>query len=162
MAAALRVEDYLLDAPAIDLGIALAEASSKFSAEKSRIMEQREKFDELYRLAEAEATPDQLVAIADHLKNFERQLAEILVPTIRSAERNISKRLLTGASSAQKSFYILSEEAADIASTWLESYQNVQIRLHRLASERLKSSGHQSIEISSAADLDNYFRDITE
>ena len=60
MSAALRIEDYLLAVPAIDLGIALADASAKFAAERSRIANQRERFDELCRLAEAEATPDQL------------------------------------------------------------------------------------------------------
>src|SRR5260370_19838950 len=79
MSAALRVEDYLLAAPAIDLGLALADASAKFAAERSRIANQRERFDELCRLAEAEATPDQLAAIAAHLNNFERQLAAIFV-----------------------------------------------------------------------------------
>jgi hypothetical protein len=115
MAVPLRVEDYLLDAPAIDLGVALAEASSKFAAERSRIVKQQERFDELCRLAETEATPDQLVAIATHLNDFEKQLAAVLVPVIRSAEKAIAKRLPTGAPEAQKSFYRLSEEAADIA-----------------------------------------------
>src|SRR5689334_16761527 len=131
MAVPLRVEDFLLDAPAIDLGVALAEASSKFAAERSRILKQRERFEELCRLAEAEATPDDLLAIAAHLNlnDFEKQLAAILVPVIRSAEQTIVKRLPKGAPSSQKSFYRLSEDAADIAATWLELYQNTQIVL---------------------------------
>jgi hypothetical protein len=162
MAVPLRVEDYLLDAPAIDLGVALAEASSKFAAERSRIVKQRDRFDELCRLAETEATPDQLVAIAAHLNDFEKQLAAVLVPVIRSAEKVIAKRLPTGAPEAQNSFYKLSEEAADIASTWLDAYQNAQIRLYRLASDKLKANGHPSIEIRNAADLDKYFDEIPQ
>jgi hypothetical protein len=159
---ALRVEDYLLTAPAIDLGIALADASAKFAAERSRIVNQRERFDELCRLAEAEATPDQLAVIATHLNNFERQLAAILVPVIRSAEQTIGKRLPTGAPAAQKSFHRLSEEAADIASKWLEAYQNAQIRLYRLASEKMKTAGYPSVEIETSADLDKYFQELPE
>src|SRR4051794_7090950 len=87
MAVPLRVEDYLLDAPAIDFGVALADASSKFAAERSRIVKQRERFDELCRLAEIEATPDQLVGIAAHLNDFEKQLAAVLVPVISRAEK---------------------------------------------------------------------------
>jgi hypothetical protein len=162
MSAALRVEDYLLAVPAIDLGIALADASAKFAAERSRIANQRERFDELCRLAEAEATPDQLAAIAAHLNNFERQLAAILVPVIRSAEQTIAKRLPAGAPAAQRSFHKLSEEAADIASKWLEAYQNAQIRLYRLASEKMEAAGHPSVEIRDAADLDKYFQEFSE
>src|SRR5258708_2844708 len=121
MAVPLSIEDYLLEAPAIDLGIALAESSIKFATEQSRIVKQRERFNELCRLAEAEATPDQLVAIASQLNDFERKLAAILVPVIRSAEKTIAKRLPKGAPQAQESFYRLSAEAADIAAAWLEA-----------------------------------------
>ena len=162
MSVPLRVEDYLLAAPAIDLGVTLAEASSKFAEERSRIVQQRERFDELCRLAEAEATPDQLVAISVHLNAFEKQLAAILVPVIRSAEKTIEKRPPKGAPPAQKVFHGLSEQAAEIASTWLEAYQNAQIRLYRLASEKLKAAGHPSTEIRNASDLDKYFREIVE
>jgi hypothetical protein len=162
MSIPLRVEDYLLAAPAIDFGVALANASSKFAQERSRIVQQRERFDELCRLAEAEATPDQLVAIAAHLNDFEKQLATILVPVIRSAEKTIAKRLPKGSPPAQQSFYALSEEAADIASTWLEAYQQAQIRLYRMASEKLKATGHPSTEIRNPDDLDKYFREIAE
>jgi hypothetical protein len=162
MSGELPVEDYLLPAPAIDLGIALADASAKFSAERSRIASQQERFDELFRLAEAEATPEQLEAIAARLSDHERQLAAILVPVIRSAELTIAKRLPRGAPPAQKSFYRLSEEAADIATTWLEACQNTQIRLYRLASEKLKAAGNPSVEIKNAKDLDDYFKEISE
>ena len=152
MATAPSIEDYLLEAPAIDLGIALAEASAKFAAERSRIVKQGERFDELYRLAEAESTPDQLLAIASHLNDYERKLATILVPVIRSAEKTIAKRLPKGAPPAQESFYRLSEEAAHIAATWLDLYQNTQIKLYLLASEKLKAQGERGSAVFSRAE----------
>ena len=162
MTAPLRVEDYLLAAPEVDVGLTLAEASAKFAAERSRLVKQQEKFDELCRLAEAQTTPDQLVAIAAQLSDFERQLATILVPVIRSAGKRIAKKLPAGTPAAQKSIYRLSEDAADIASIWLEAYQNAQIRLYRSASEKLKAAGHPNIEIRNAADLDKLFRENVE
>jgi len=152
MSYALSVDDYLLPPPTIDLVAALGSASATFAGQREALAAQRARLDDLYRLAVAESTPDQLHAIAAHLHEYEQKLAAILVPVIRSAETTISKPLRKGAGPAERSFYKLSEEAADIAATWLDLYQNVQIRLHLLASEKMQAEGAPGSPVFSNAD----------
>jgi hypothetical protein len=105
---------------------------------RSKLKTQREQFDALYREAERLGiASNELEDVAGAVYAEEDKLAKVLVPQIawlrgtltalRKPPETAERRLLTQGM----------EGWLDLVATWLELYQNLRIRLLKLASDRL-------------------------
>ncbi len=121
---------------------------------------QNDRFDELYGKAEqTNAPPEELEQAAAIIFDNERKAASALVPQIKQIEQKLARkhRPTDFARSARRS----AEEALDIGRTWLELYQNLRIRLLKLASDRRVAAGETGSPILSDADeMERYLRRI--
>jgi hypothetical protein len=160
MGAALSIDDYLLPAPAIDLGLVLARASATFQKQRESLTAQRARFDDLCREAR-DLTPDQIRSMAEALWPAEQQLSVILVPIIEDAAVRLVRPLPPSASPSQKSMRNMIEDVQDIAAGTLEAYRDTRVRLHRLALEIEEAAGITGTEIASSEDLKRYFEKVT-
>src|SRR5260370_34622334 len=162
-AAALAIENYLIEpswAALPDPAIQLAAIAPNWENAKRSFEEQRNKFEELYREARA-LSPDELEIAIVALLDRERLLAAILRPRIIDAEDRLAGYGYKGQTAPQKTVVRLLMEAQQIATGWLELYQNLRIRLARLASEKLAAEGRPgSPIISSGEELDRYLRSV--
>jgi hypothetical protein len=156
MPAVLAIDTYLIEAPTLaapdrpDDPAKLAEISAEFERARGAREEQRAKFEQLYRDAEA-LSPDELGIIERSLLAQERLRAAIFVPIIKDAEVRMARRY-RAQTPAQKAIVRLIEDSHDIASGWLELYQNLRIRLAKLASDKLAAEGHPGSPIISSSD----------
>jgi len=89
----------------------------------------------------------------------ERKIAAALVPQIEQIGRKLARkhRPTSFARAVRRS----AEEALDIGQTWLELYQNLRIRLLKLASDRRVTAGETGSPIvSDAGEMERYLRRI--
>ncbi len=129
---------------------------------RAALKRQNDRFDELYREAEkAGTTPEQLEAIANIVLDKERRAAAGMRSRLEPLEQNvIRKRPIT---EFTRSLKRTDEEMLEIVHTWLELYQNVRIRLLKLASDRRAAAGETGSPISSdAGEIEAYLRRIAE
>jgi hypothetical protein len=138
----------------------LAVFAASVAKSRAALKKQSDQFEELYREAErTNAPPEVLEEAAGIILDNERKIATALVPQIEQIERKLArKHQPTGfARSVRRS----AEEALDIAQTWLELYQNLRIRLLKLASNRRVAAGETGSPIVSDADeMERYLRRI--
>jgi hypothetical protein len=172
MSAVLAVEKYFLPPPLIAVGEPpttqsgtaqldrLAELAASVARGRAALREQSNRFDELFQEAErTEAAADELEAAAEVLFNNEHRVAVALRPEIEKLERNLARkhRPTDFARSLRRS----AEEALDIGLTWLQLYQNLRIRLLKLASDRRAAAGEPgSPAYSNAEEMEDYLRRI--
>ena len=127
---------------------------------RAALKKQSDQFEELYREAErSKAPPEELEEAARIIFDNERKVAAALVPQIKQIERKLARKHppTDFARSVRRS----AEEALDIAQTWLELYQNLRIRLLKLASDRRVAAGAAGSPILSDADeMEQYLRQI--
>jgi len=138
----------------------LAVFAASVAKGRAALNKQSDQFEGLYREAErTKAPPEELEEAAQIIFDNERKIAAALVPQIEQIERKLArKHPPTGfARSVRRS----AEEALDIGQTWLELYQNLRIRLLKLASDRRIAGGETGSPIvSDAEEMERYLRRI--
>jgi len=145
MLSELAVSDYVLPLPALgsapklgfqgrDKDVVAAEELATF---RSALKAQRDSFDKLYNEAERlEIAPDALEAHSNTVYCFEKEAAASLVPQMELCRRLLSDVRNRSGKNLSKSSRQAAEELLDIGSSFLELYQNLRIRLFKLASDR--------------------------
>ena len=119
-----------------------------------------ERLETLFREEErTEATPDELGSAASAILDAERMAAESLLPQIEQLERTLAGKYPP--TEFARSLRCSADEALDIGQTWLELYQNLRIRLLKLASDRRGAAGETgSPVLSHAGEMEEYLRRI--
>jgi hypothetical protein len=171
----LTVADYILPPPVITIDYdpeidrsrtdelrRLADNAAKVAELRASVNEQSENFEKLYRTVEqSEATPAELEQAAEFLLEREKHAATALVPQVQELEQTLTRKY-------RATHFILSlrrsaEEAMDAAQTWLEIFQNLRIRLLKLASDRRVAAGETgSPVLSDAGEMGKYLRRIAD
>ena len=140
----------------------LAVLAASTAKDRAALKNQSDRFEELYREAErTEALPEELEEAAKIIHDNERKIAAVLVPQIEKLEKNLARKHppTDFARSVRRS----AEEALDIGQTWLELFQNLRIRLLKLASDRRVAAGETGSPVFSSADeMERYLRGIAE
>jgi hypothetical protein len=125
---------------------------------RAKLKEQSDRFDELYREADrTAATPEELVAAAEIILANERKAAEVLAPQIEKLQQHLTRK--HPSTDFARSVRRLAEDALEVGQTWLELYQNLRMRLLKLASDRRAAAGESGSPIlSDAAEMERYLR----
>jgi len=172
MLGALAISGYVLPPPVLtaergarrgipsgDSLARLAELAETQARARAKLKEQRDRFEQLYRHAEQpEVDPDDLVALAQALRTQELENAAILLPQIEQLRINLASPKARVDTPAIRSWRRLAEESLEIAVVWLELYQNLQIRLFRLASDRRSETEPGSPIFDDAESATEYLR----
>jgi hypothetical protein len=115
---------------------ARAEASIVIAHYREKLSQQQNLFEDVYRQIEAgDATPAQIEAAADEVHEYEER-------AVRAGDAGLQKIVLGVQSYRKRRDHIartmvqLGEEMFEICAAWLELYQNLEIRLRKLASDR--------------------------
>jgi len=140
----------------------LADRAAAGATVRAALKEQHDRFEELYRQAEQPGTtPEELEATASIILDMEGQAAAALRPQIEQLEQTLLRK--RPATDFVRSLRRATEEALDIARTWLELYQNLRILLLKLASDRRVAAGETgSPVLSDASEMDRYLRRIAD
>ena len=166
----LTVSAYLLPPPVIFAEGALTDErrsradspnpGSVRTEVRAALKQQSNSFEELYRKAEqTNATPEELEEAVEIILDNEQKLATALAPDIEKLKQNLARRHppTDFARSARRS----AEESLDLTQSWLELYQNLRIRLLKLASDRRVAAGETgSAVVSDADEMERYLRRI--
>jgi hypothetical protein len=158
MNAALSIDDYVGESP----GRVLAEGAAALEKVETHARQQRNRFEELYTAAQRASYEAILVVAADLLVK-EREYAETFVPLIKRAEDRVDNMLRSTRShtAEQKSYMRINDQYAKALAAWLGVFRDARIRLHLLASDKIREAGVADVEITSDADLEEYFRSVT-
>ena len=140
----------------------LAVLAASVAKGRAALKNQSDKFEELYHEAErTNASPEELEEGARIILDNESKTAAVLVPQIKRLERNMARK--HPVTDFYRSARRLIEESLDITQTWLELYQNLRIRLLKLASDRRVAAGETgSPLLSDAEEMERYLRRIAE
>ena len=168
----LSVSEYILPPPTVMLGGApnldessrsgqldrLALLSASAAKGRAALKQLSVRLDSLLREAEkAEATPEDLESAANAILDAEHAAAADLLPQIHQLEQNLARK--HPRADFARSLRRSAEEALEIAQTWLELYQNLRIRLLKLASDRRAAVGETgSPVLSDAGQMEQYLR----
>jgi hypothetical protein len=118
--------------------------------------EQKKQFRRLYSEAKRLlVTPDELEELAGALLANEQQLAARWRPKIAALQREIASANKTDAA-----WIVLADQMIDATIGWLEAYQNVRIKLLKLASDRRGESEPNSPVFSDAESATAYLRSL--
>lgn len=136
----------------------LATLAASIARGRADLKSQSDRFDELYHQArQEEVTPEELEESAQIIYENELKTADVLMPQIEQLQRNLARK--HPPSDFARAARRAAEEALDIGQTWLELYQNVRIRLLKLASDRRLAAGEPGSPIlSDATEMERYLR----
>lgn len=171
MLSALTVPEYVLPPPSLHIEASphreepasglmwkLAKLAEAPARARVRLAEQQDRLDSLYRQAEQQSgSPDDLEAVAQAVRVQELKAAEMLVPQIEGLRKRLSEARRNNAS-AMQSWRRIAEECLEISISWLELYQNLQIRLYKLASDRRSMTEPSSPVFDDAGAATEYLR----
>jgi hypothetical protein len=171
MLSALAVSGYIVPPPllAVDAGSPLARGGDFVkrlpalwegqARAHATLKEQRDRFDKLFEQAhELSATPTELRELASEVRSRELQAAEILRPRIEGLHSRLSNPKANVDTPMMRSWRRLAEESLEIGIAWLELYQNLQIRLFKLASD-LESLEHPPSKVlSTREEVDDHLQ----
>jgi hypothetical protein len=119
--------------------------------------EQSDRFKSLYEHAERLAlTPTELDELAEALLLKERELAAQFLPRRKQLELALAEPKSKVNTPSMRSWRRTAEEMIEIGMTWLELYQNVRLRLLKLASDRLKETESDSGVLTTDKDINDY------
>jgi hypothetical protein len=171
----LAVSEYILPPPTVTFGKPtnahersrsvqldrLALLADSIAKNRAKLNGLNERLEGLFRQAESsDATPDELETAASAIFDAEQTAAKSLLPQIEQLERNLARK--HPPTEFAKSLRRSAEEALDIGQTWLELYQNLRIRLLKLASDRRVAAGETGSPVfSDAGEMEEYLRRIT-
>lgn len=138
----------------------LAKVSASLAKNRAALKAQRHRFDVLLREAEQpEISPDDLEALAKSLLDYEKQASGNLAQAINWLESILARNAKKPHTDYGKTARRYSHDSLEIARSWLELYQNVRIRLLKLASDRRVAAGETGSPIlSDAGDMELYLR----
>jgi hypothetical protein len=137
----------------------LAKLTGSLARTRAALSEQNERFNALYReAAEIVNAPDELEQLADAVFDNERRIAAKFLPKIEQLKRNLATPGASADTRSMRSWRRSAEEMLEISINWLELYQNLRIRLLKLASDRRQVSDPGSPVFSNAEDADEYLR----
>jgi chromosome segregation ATPase len=140
----------------------LATLTSALAEARAELKEQSDRFGELYRQADQLGVSyRELENLADELLARERGMAEKLVPQIASFNGHLEKLEKLRDTPFRRSLRRIAEEAVDMSASWLELYQNLRIRLLKLASDRQSIEHLGSGMLSTDQEVDDYLRGLT-
>lgn len=169
----LRISDYIVPPPTIavdhDLTAArssteelrsLADSAAQLAVFREALTEQSENFERLFReIEQGDPSPAQLEEATEFIRDHEKSAASALLPAIEELDKSLAKQYRP--SQFVISLRRLAEEAIDAVQTWLEIYQNLRIRLLKLASDRRVAAGETgSAVLSDGAEMEAYLRRI--
>jgi hypothetical protein len=172
MLSELAVSGYMLPLPRLaaeagarscgartDILARLAKLSASQAMARVELKEQRDRFDALYEEARhLAASPDELEELAKAVRAREMDAAAVLVPEIERLQENLASPKGNANSPMIRSWRRLAEESLEIGITWLELYQNLQIRLFKLASDQRNIEEPGSGVLSSAQEVNEHLR----
>jgi hypothetical protein len=160
MPAALRLEDWAAELPKLDIG-ELASVAASLTDIEQKARELRTRLDALYERAKP-VNPEIIQIIASAMLEMEQQHAVRLVPLIDGAGRRIHTLLRSKRSHSpgEKSYMRQQQRYADALASWLEALRDMRIKLHLLASDKMRTAAAPDVEITGDADLEAYFRSI--
>jgi len=120
-----------------DLLARLAKLSAAQARARVQLKEQSDRFDALYEEARhLAASPGELRELAQAVRFRELEAAAALMPQIERLRENLPTQKGNSNVPTIRSLQCLAEDALEIWISWLELYQNLQIRLYKLASDR--------------------------
>lgn len=176
MLSALRLSEYILPPPTVSVRGGFSDNQRSRSTQLGRLAtlaaaaargradlkDQSDRFDELYREVErTEMTPEELEEGARIVFENEQTFAAVLIPQIEEIQQKLTRKYLP--TNFARSLRRSAEEALEIGQTWLELYQNLRIRLLKLASDRRMAAGRAGSPIlSNADDMEAYLRRVAE
>ena len=172
MLSALAVSGYIVPPPTLaaeagsrsggartDILAKLATLSATQAKARIQLKEQRDRFNELYKQARDLApSPDELEELAKAVCTRELEAAARLMPQIERLRENLASPKGNANTPTIRSWRRLAEESLEIGITWLELYQNLQIRLYKLASDRRSVTDPGSGVLSTREEVDDYLR----
>jgi hypothetical protein len=170
MLSALAVSGYIIPTPPLGINedfnptrsersilVKLAKIAEVVAHARFSLTEQSERFEALFdEAAKLTGGPDELEALAEAVLQKEREAAAKVMPGVEHLRHNLSQ-LKSDAPTAH-SWRRWSEEAIEIAVSRLELYQNLRIRLLKLASDRQSVNEPGSPVFSDAASATEYLR----
>src|SRR5437660_6386977 len=132
----------------------LAVLAASVARGRADLKDQSDRFDELFRETERTGmTPEELEEGAQIIFENEQKAAATLILEIQQLERNLARK--HPPTDFFRSWRRSAEEALEIGQSWLELYQNLRIRLLKLASDRRVAAGETGSPIlSSAGDME--------
>jgi hypothetical protein len=137
----------------------LAKLSAIQTKARIELKEQRDRFDALYGQARhLAASPDELEELAKAVRVRELEAAAVLAPQIERLRDNLASPKSSANTPMIRSWRRLAEESLEIGITWLELYQNLQIRLFKLASDQRSVGKPGSGVLSTAQEVDDHLR----
>jgi hypothetical protein len=130
---------------------------------RAALEDQKQRFEQLYHEAsQPKVGPEDLEVAAGLILEQERRMAEKLLPQIGKLEANIERVHRGSEMDFIRSARQFADDALEIARTWLELYQNLRIRMLKLASDRLVAGGERGSPIfSDANEMEHYLRRIS-
>lgn len=169
---ALAVSGYLVPPPQLTIdnsfgrGIEQDSTPRKLAAIVERVArgraalaEQSERFDALYRqAAETLNGPDDVEQLAEAVLANERRVAAIFLPKVEGLRRRLSEPKARADTSEMRTWRRSAEEMIEMSINWLELYQNLRIRLQKLASDRLAQTEPGSPFFADAHSAMEYLR----
>jgi hypothetical protein len=148
MISALTISGYIVQPPPLAVGAGISAARTNDLADRlpalwgaharaqATLKEQRDRFDALFEQArELSATSDELRELAQEVRNRELQAADIIRPKIEGLRTRLESPKGNANTPMMRSWRRLAEEYLEIGIAWLELYQNLQIKLFKLASD---------------------------
>jgi hypothetical protein len=151
--------DARSEGPRTDVFAKLAKLSATQTKARVELKEQRDKFKALFEQARELATdPNELQELAEALRSRELEAATILVPQIEQLRKNLASPKGNADTPLIRSWRRLAEESLEIGITWLELYQDLQIRLFKLAADLRSTSEPGSGVLSTADEVDEHLR----
>lgn len=158
ISAEIAVSGYILPAPPIpripsgrsslEQSRVFADLQKRFAEGHEILKDQSESFDKLFRVVHksADISAEDIEMIAESILASKLRNESQIIGAIRQIDQAVEERGLSGAALR------IAEEARDICCSWLELFDNLQIRLMKLASDRRAERGEQGSPIFSDGD----------
>ncbi len=141
----------------------LAKARPVLRQHRIAFKQQSRRLETLFHQAEdPRLSPRDLEGLAGAVGEAEQQVAETLLSQIEQFRSNIDRSRDLPDTEVTRSLRLWSEQNIEIDQAWLELYQNLRIRLLKLASERRAAAGETGSPIFSDADeMERYLHQIS-
>jgi hypothetical protein len=137
----------------------LAKFAENVARGRAALAEQGKRFDALYReTAETLNRPDEVEQLAEAVLANERRVARNFLPRVEELRRRLSEPRAKVDTPEMRAWRRSAEEMIEMSVTWLELYQQVRIRLLKLASDRRSETEPPSPVFSDSASAIEYLR----
>jgi hypothetical protein len=139
--------------------LVLAKLTKCIAEARESLSLQSEKFESLLNLIKcSDINALEIERIAESLLARQQKPAPIVIATLEVIDDHIPMLMNSNDSFMNGPVLRLAEEAIDIGRTWLELYQNLHIRLIKLASDRRGQTEQGSDVFSDSSAAESYLR----